>query len=148
MYGSGMAGAAVGLGGARPMPGKTGLSRKLRFALVTRAGFRCRGLTGSAVTAGEHGLPAGSRSADWSPATGHSDTMNPHSSYWAPCTWMYWSRLETTSAGDLTTYVTQRRRLDRPKALLLLQCMTICSLIFFLLGFETHQSKEDAMKLC
>lgn len=57
------------------------------------------------------------------------------------------SRLEKTSGGNTTVYVIQMSRPDNSKALLLLQCMTISSLIFFMLGFETHQSKKEAKKL-
>lgn len=57
------------------------------------------------------------------------------------------SRLETTSRGNVALCDVQRRA-ESPEAFLLLQCVTICSLIFFMLGFSTNQIKEEAMKLC
>ena len=133
-----MAGAAGGLWEARPVPGKIGLSRKPRLALVTSAGIwvqRSNLISCSSWRLWPSRGETPSRSvtgcrAQWSPGSSCSwylvlrcpvlVCIGPH------------SRLGTTSGGNITVHVTQRRRLHSPKSLLLLRCMTICSLIFFL----------------
>lgn len=146
MCGSGMAGAAVGLGTARPAPGKTSLSCKLRFTLVTRPAIQVQ-RNDSIGSSSWRAWPSRRELLSWSvPSRRAQWTLRTsHSRYQAPSAWMHRSRLETTSGANIAVYAIQRR-LDSPKDLLLLQWMTVCSLIFFMLGFKTHQSKKEATK--